>query len=330
MMARHALAPKPPPPPTTPETYLADPPLKPFERRPKPARWMEAPDVSAAVGVRPPRATFVTSEHATSKHVKLDPADPGAKPPLAERDYSKYPPGAGVAFGARVESAVRRRRRLWSGVARRQRRGDGAAAERAAEDREVGRLRRGRAGDRVQGGRGADSDEDAADLGADESPRGLREARHASAHPEGVHRVPTNAGAPRGAHRGPHAARLPLRRRVSGRPVRAPGPADVRTYERRLQGPVTALCRHHSFETVEESRSPRFQLVRSSRPPSRGRTASRTPEARRLARTPSRDRLPPRSVRYVHLATPAKRFVEPWLIRRLAEEAASGATTSVL
>ena len=99
MMARHALAPKPPPPPTTPETYLADPPLKPFERRPKPARWMEAPDVSAAVGVRPPRATFVTSEHATSKHVKLDPADPGAKPPLAERDYSKYPPGAGVAFG---------------------------------------------------------------------------------------------------------------------------------------------------------------------------------------------------------------------------------------
>ena len=99
MMAKHALAPKPSPPPTLPETYLNDPPLKPFERRPKPARWMEAPDVSAATGVRVPRATFVTSEHATSKHVKLDPMDPDAKQPLAERDFSKYPPGTGVIYG---------------------------------------------------------------------------------------------------------------------------------------------------------------------------------------------------------------------------------------
>ena len=99
MMAKHALAPKPPPPPTLPRTYENDPPLKPFERRPKPARWMEAPDVSAAVGVRAPLDTFVVSAHATSKHVKLDPADPDKKQPLAERDFSKYPPGAGVVFG---------------------------------------------------------------------------------------------------------------------------------------------------------------------------------------------------------------------------------------
>lgn len=99
MMARHALAPKPPPPPILPAAYDDDPPLKPFERRPKPARWMEAPDVSAASGVRAPKDTFVTSTHATSKHVKCDPTDPNAKPPLAERDFSKYPPGAGVVYG---------------------------------------------------------------------------------------------------------------------------------------------------------------------------------------------------------------------------------------
>ena len=99
MMAKHALAPKPPPPPILPATYDEDPPLKPFERRPKPARWMEAPDVSAAINVRSPKDTFVTSKHATSKHVKCDPTDPNAKPPLAERDFHKYPPGAGVVYG---------------------------------------------------------------------------------------------------------------------------------------------------------------------------------------------------------------------------------------
>jgi hypothetical protein len=99
MMAKHALAPKPPPPPILPATYDEDPPLKPFERRPKPARWMEAPDVSAAINVRSPKDTFVTSKHATSKHVKCDPTDPNAKPPLAERDFYKYPPGAGVVYG---------------------------------------------------------------------------------------------------------------------------------------------------------------------------------------------------------------------------------------
>ena len=99
MMAKHALAPKPPPPPILPATYDEDPPLKPFERRPKPARWMEAPDVSAAINVRSPKDTFVTSKHATSKHVKCDPTDPNAKPPLAERDFHKYPPGSGVVYG---------------------------------------------------------------------------------------------------------------------------------------------------------------------------------------------------------------------------------------
>ena len=110
MMAKHALAPKPPPPPTLPPTYENDPPLKPFERRPKPARWMEAPDVSAAVGVRAPLDTFVRVRARRRKHVKLDPADPDKKQLLAERDFSKYPPGAGVVFGGPGLGTTRGRR----------------------------------------------------------------------------------------------------------------------------------------------------------------------------------------------------------------------------
>ena len=68
-----------------------------MERRPKPYKWMEAPDVApAGVGGRPrvPKDEFVVSEHATSDHVVRT-----QKQPLAERDYGYYVPGNGPAFG---------------------------------------------------------------------------------------------------------------------------------------------------------------------------------------------------------------------------------------
>ena len=99
VMAAHALAPKPGPVPPTPETYSRDERLPPFARRPKPAKWMEAPDVTVAKGVKAFANKFAVSEHATSHHRKVDPNDPTARLALAERDYSLYPPGCGVAYG---------------------------------------------------------------------------------------------------------------------------------------------------------------------------------------------------------------------------------------
>ena len=90
-------APAPAPTKTPPSQYAKDAPLKPMERRPKPYKWMEAPDVApAGVGGRPrvPKDEFVVSEHATSDHVVRT-----QKQPLAERDYGYYVPGTGPAFG---------------------------------------------------------------------------------------------------------------------------------------------------------------------------------------------------------------------------------------
>lgn len=98
-MEKHALAPKPEPPKPLPEVYEADEKLDPFVRRSKPAKWMEAPDVTLAKNVTTPQKTFVTSEHATGHHEKVDLRDPNARQPYAERDYSKYPPGTGVQYG---------------------------------------------------------------------------------------------------------------------------------------------------------------------------------------------------------------------------------------
>lgn len=92
-MAKYAATPKPPPAPPMPAVYDADAPLKPNERRPKPHKWMESPDVKSPAGVRPPKKDFVVSEHATAKHVKPE------RTPLASRDYSAYPQGTGVWFG---------------------------------------------------------------------------------------------------------------------------------------------------------------------------------------------------------------------------------------
>lgn len=85
-----AAEPKPLPP-----QYAKDVPLKPLEKRQKPHKWMEPPDIKPAVGAREPDPDrkFVPSEHARQPHVMLHHV------PLAERTYARYPPGTGPYFG---------------------------------------------------------------------------------------------------------------------------------------------------------------------------------------------------------------------------------------